>query len=776
MPEDAADSPFRTAAAVEDRAAGPPSAGPGPTPDDAVVFKAFCGAGLWPGLGRTTAGRLEEAGIERREHVDLHRLSSVPGVSGPRARRLLDTFRTAEPTYAAVEMLVAARLPARLARGLADALGPTVAKALRADPWSLLEGGEAELGDADRFARHLGLDRADPRRGPAVLVHLLGRAASRAGDTAAPVAEVARAAVREGVTEPLDALSAALDSGRVIQVDDRLALERYAMAEQAISDGVERLLATAEPFRPEAGGRRARRRAGSGPGEERPAVAAPPEPPAPTSMFDDDVPDNHAPDDEPPDNDTAGSAYGAAGSDAADGGAGRVPGGAEPGAAADRAVAGLDEVQLQAARTALEVGVSVLTGGPGTGKSRTVAAVVRLAEAAGVEVALAAPTGRAAKRLEELCGAPASTLHRLLGAQGRGGGFARDEHNPIEADLVVVDETSMLDAELAAALLDACADGTHLLLVGDPAQLPSIGPGQVLADLLEAEVAPVTELTRLYRQADGGAIATMAAAVRRGELPPPGSGREVVVVAARSSGEAAHRVVQLVTDSIPRALGIPTEDVQVVTPVHGGPAGTGALNAALKNALNPGRGEVSGFDVGDRVVATANHLDLGFANGEIGVVVALGERGGLRVAFPGGELDVPSHGVVDLRHGWAVTVHRAQGSEWAAVVGVFPPEAGRMLTRPLIYTAMTRARSHLSVVSVNGPALRAAVRDAGGRRRATLLAALLTGESAEPFGPMDDMDDTDDQPGEDGFGAGLADSAAAGAAVLAPAAKEPVRP
>ncbi|WP_018499901.1 AAA family ATPase [Parafrankia discariae] len=761
MPEDAADSPFPTAAAVEDRAAGSPAApGPDPVPDDAVVFKAFCAAGLWPGLGRTTAGRLEEAGVERREHVDLHRLSSVPGVSGPRARRLLDTFRAAEPTYAAVEMLVAARLPARLARGLADALGPAAAKALRADPWSLLEGGEAELGDADRFARHLGLGRADPRRGPAVLLHLLGRAASRAGDTAAPVAEVARAAVREGVTEPLDALSAALDSGRLIQVDDRLALERYAMAEQAISDGVERLLATAEPFRPEeAGGRRARRRPG-GPGDHRPTVDAPP---APTSMFDDDTtddddgPGDHAPDDGTPDDGaTMGSDSG------------------EPGAAADHAVAGLDEVQLRAARTALEVGVSVLTGGPGTGKSRTVAAVVRLAEAAGVEVALAAPTGRAAKRLEELCGAPASTLHRLLGAQGRGGGFARDEHNPIEADLVVVDETSMLDAELAAALLDACADGTHLLLVGDPAQLPSIGPGQVLADLLEAEVTPITELTRLYRQADGGAIATMAAAVRRGELPPPGPGREVVVVAARSSGEAAHRVVQLVTDSIPRALGIPTEDVQVVTPVHGGPAGTGALNTALKNALNPGRGEVSGFDVGDRVVATANHLDVGFANGEIGVVVALGERGGLRVAFPGGELDVPSHGVVDLRHGWAVTVHRAQGSEWAAVVGVFPPEAGRMLTRPLIYTAMTRARSHLSVVSVNGPALRAAVRDAGGRRRATLLPALLTGESAEPFGSMDDVGDPDHQPGAGGFGAALA--AGTGAAGLAPAAKEPVGP
>ncbi|HMA46221.1 MAG TPA: AAA family ATPase, partial [Frankiaceae bacterium] len=365
--------------------------------------------------------------------------------------------------------------------------------------------------------------------------------------------------------------------------------------------------------------------------------------------------------------------------------------------------------------------------GPGTGKSRTVAAVVELARGAKARVALAAPTGRAAKRLEELAGAPASTLHRLLEAQGTSGGFGRGEHRPIEADLVVVDETSMLDVELAAALLDGCADGTHLLLVGDPAQLPSIGPGRVLGDLVDAGVAPVTELRTLYRQAEGGAIARLATAVRGGELPPPpaGADREVVVVPTRDGGEAARRTVQLVTDSIPRALGIPPGEVQVVTPVHRGPAGTVALNTALKAVLNPGAGEVAGFDVGDRVVATANHLDDGFANGEVGVVTGAADKGGLTVAFAAGPVEVPAAAVVDLRHGWAITVHRAQGSEWAAVVAVVPPEAVGMLSRPLVYTAFTRARRHLSVVSAAGPALRRAVREVGGRRRATLLAGLL---------------------------------------------------
>ncbi len=403
--------------------------------------------------------------------------------------------------------------------------------------------------------------------------------------------------------------------------------------------------------------------------------------------------------------------------------------------AAVGAVAGdLDETQRAAVASALQHGVALLTGGPGTGKSRTVAALVRLAVARGQRVALAAPTGRAAKRLEELCGAPATTLHRLLGAQGLGAeaGFARGPDWPLDADLVVVDESSMLDAELAAGLLAACADGSHLLLVGDPAQLPSIGPGRVLADLLDSGTVPGVELTRLYRSAEGGAIARLATAVRGGELPavPDDPSREVVVVPVGSAEEAAHRTVQLVCEAIPRALGIAPADVQVVTPVHRGPAGTAALNTALKARLNPGAGTVGGFDPGDRVVATANHLDVGFANGEVGVVTAA-RRGTLTVAFAGGgPVEVPAKAVGDLAHGWAVTVHRAQGSEFPAVVAVVPAEAGRMLSRPLVYTAFTRAQRHLSVVHAAGPALARAVREVGARPRRTRLGGLLARQAS----------------------------------------------
>ncbi len=403
----------------------------------------------------------------------------------------------------------------------------------------------------------------------------------------------------------------------------------------------------------------------------------------------------------------------------------------------------LDDTQRSAVAAALGGGVTVLTGGPGTGKSRTVATLVSLAEAAGKSVALAAPTGRAAKRLEELCDSPASTLHRLLGAQPRqtgdavsfDGGFARGEDWPLDEDVVVVDEASMLDVELAEALLTACSDGTHLVFVGDAAQLPSIGPGRVLGDLIDADVVPVTSLTTLYRQAEGGTIARLAAAVRTGLLEPiDDPTHEVVIVPARGPAEAAHRVVQLVTDSIPRALSIPSAQVQVVTPVHRGGAGTQALNAALKASLNPGSGKRR-FDPGDRVVATANHPEaepIGYANGEVGVVDDVSSDGVVTVTFASGPATVKGKALGDLMHGWAITVHRAQGSEFPAVVVVLPPEAGMMMSRPLVYTALTRAQRHLSIVHAAGPAVARAVRQVGALPRRTRLIPLLHEYCAPP--------------------------------------------
>ncbi|MEO6699958.1 MAG: ATP-binding domain-containing protein, partial [Jatrophihabitantaceae bacterium] len=229
----------------------------------------------------------------------------------------------------------------------------------------------------------------------------------------------------------------------------------------------------------------------------------------------------------------------------------------------------------------------------------------------------------------------------------------------------------------------------------------------------------------------GGAIARLATAVRGGELAVVESpDREVVIVPARGSADCAHRVVQLMTDSIPRALGIEADQIQVVTPVHRGPAGTIALNEALKAKLNPApfRKFASRFDPGDRVVATANHLEAtptGFANGEVGTVTSVVGKV-VTIDFGSGPAEVSGKMLADISHGWAITVHRAQGSEFRAVIVVLPPEAGRMLSRPLVYTALTRAQRHLSVVHGAGPAVVRAVREVGAKPRRTMLAAALT--------------------------------------------------
>jgi exodeoxyribonuclease V alpha subunit len=556
-------------------------------------------------------------------------------------------------------LLAACQVPERLAGPAVAVLGASAGQQLREDPWRLLLLPQIRPDQADWFARRMlgtGAAPQDPRRGRALTGYLLRRAA-RDGHTAVPAGVIASALARLRIEDPAQAVESAVDEGTVLPFDAPdeegdgdgvvLALARYAMAEDAVAEGVQRLAALAEPV----------------PGA------------ADLVLGDEDNP--------------------------------------------------IDEAQQQAVRAVAGHGVSVLTGGPGTGKSRTIAAVAAMTAGCGLRLALAAPTGRAARRLAELAGAPATTVHRLLGAQGGPGRwvFTRSEGEPLDADVVVVDEATMLDAELAAALVEACADGTRLLLAGDPAQLPSIGPGQVLADLIESGVVPVTELTRLYRQRDGGDIARLATAVRGGTLPRVESAdREVVVVPVPDSRAATHRVIQLVTDSIPRALGIPAADIQVITPVHQGPAGTAELNRALKQQLNPGPGEHGGFDPGDRVVAVASHP--GFSNGDTGTVTGPGD-GGLLVDFPGGPVCVPDQLLGELRHGWALTVHRAQGSEWPAVVAVFPAEAAGMLRRPLVYTALTRAQRHLSVVHGAGPALAGAVAEDGAQPRLTRLAGLL---------------------------------------------------
>jgi exodeoxyribonuclease V alpha subunit len=354
--------------------------------------------------------------------------------------------------------------------------------------------------------------------------------------------------------------------------------------------------------------------------------------------------------------------------------------------------------------------VAVLTGGPGTGKTRTVAAILRCAERLDQRVALCAPTGRAAKRLEELSGHPAATIHRLLEARpdpDRDDGFVfgYDERRRLPFDLVIADEWSMTDLTLAHALITALPDGGRLLMVGDVDQLPPVGPGAVLRDLLAvaADDGPVaaTTLRTVHRQAAASRIITLAHELKGGTVAAPrGRDGDVFAVPQPTAG-LADRIAEIVAVRAPAFFECRPADVQVLAPRYGGAAGVDHLNDVLRDRLNPraGRAEVGGFCEGDRVVQTRNNVELDIANGEVGEVAStvVDERM-LEIGFATGTVRFDARAARDLRPAWCLTVHKSQGGQWPVVVLVLDPTHRRMLWRELVYTAVTRAVRGLLLV------------------------------------------------------------------------------
>ncbi len=359
--------------------------------------------------------------------------------------------------------------------------------------------------------------------------------------------------------------------------------------------------------------------------------------------------------------------------------------------------------QEAAVRLALTERVAVLTGGPGCGKSYTVRAIVALARAKRAKVLLAAPTGRAAKRLGELAGMEAATLHRLLQLRP-GGDAAFDRDHPLDTDLVVVDETSMLDVLLANKLVKAIPPGAHLLLVGDVDQLPSVGAGEVLRDLLAAERLPRVRLTKVFRQAQQSGVVTNAHRINAGQHPVTHGLADFFLFPEEEPEQVADLVVDIVANRLPHRFGLDPRDVQVLCPMHRGPAGAGALNERLQAALTPGReghperrfgGRV--YRVGDKVMQIRNNYDKGTAgvfNGSVGVVTALSlEDSELRVLLDEDEEVAYGFDELDeLTHAYAVSIHRSQGSEYPCVVIPLTTSAWLMLQRNLLYTAVTRAK------------------------------------------------------------------------------------
>ncbi|MEV4437119.1 ATP-dependent RecD-like DNA helicase [Streptomyces sp. NPDC049585] len=400
---------------------------------------------------------------------------------------------------------------------------------------------------------------------------------------------------------------------------------------------------------------------------------------------------------------------------------------------AGRTGAELAPEQQEAVKLALTSKVAVLTGGPGCGKSFTVRSVVELARAKKAKVVLAAPTGRAAKRLAELTGADASTVHRLLELKP-GGDAAYDKDRPLDADLVVVDEASMLDLLLANKLVKAVAPGAHLLLVGDVDQLPSVGAGEVLRDLLApGGPVPAVRLTRIFRQAQQSGVVTNAHRINSGVQPITQGLKDFFLFVEEDTEEAGRLTVDVAARRLPAKFGLdPRRDVQVLAPMHRGPAGAGTLNGLLQQAITPARPDLPErrfggrvFRVGDKVTQIRNNYEKGkngVFNGTVGVVTGLDvvEQRLTVLTDEDEEVGYDFDELDELAHAYAVTIHRSQGSEYPAVVIPITTGAWMMLQRNLLYTAVTRAK-RLVVLVGSRRALGQAVRTVSAGRRCTAL-------------------------------------------------------
>ncbi|MFJ8309303.1 MULTISPECIES: helix-hairpin-helix domain-containing protein [unclassified Streptomyces] len=570
----------------------------------------------------------------------------------PRAPEPAQPPTTSAEALASVrDVLTRGGAPEALAAQVTGALGEQAAELLGADPWQLLSVPGVRPEQADGFARALlGAECRpdDERRGAALVGWILEQAALQ-GHTALAADDVRKALAARSVPDPDEAVQQAVAEGVVLVFQDGVAdepeaaeggeepaepaepvevllgLDRYALAEESLADGLARLL---------------------------------------NSPVRDD-----------------GSAW---------------PEGGE----LIRAVA--------------DSGLVAHTGGEAARAES--AAVVTAAAAAGLRAAAAAHTADGQRRLAELTGPLAAfTVAGLLSDAGPG----RDAEGALALDVLVVQDAPQLDVETAAVLVESLPDGCRLVLSGDPGVLGSAGAGRVFADVLAARVCPVVA----SRMPDPGPVGELVSGIGVGELNQvEAPGKEVVIVPVRDAGEAVHRSVQLLADSIPRAIGIPAGQTQVITVGHGGSAGTRALNAALKQRLNPGPGRFGGFDPADRVAYAQ-------APGRTvtGTVVGA-DADGLRLDCAGTPVLVPKERVESaLRHGWALTAHQAAGMRWPAVVVVLPGDAAQGLSRAWVYTAFGRAERHLSVVHGVDQALPRAVAEILPAPRTTRLAPLLHG-------------------------------------------------
>ena len=587
------------------------------------------------------------------------RLSEAPGVGPRRLENIKRAWVEQQEIRGVMLFLQGHGVSAAYSTRIYKTYGQDAVKLVQENPYRLAQDVRG-IGfiTADKIARQMGIDEHSPHRAQAALEHLLLERADE-GHVFAPNAELVQMC-QSRFDLPEELLTAAVGSlrkaGRIVLDGEAVFLRGLYLAERAVADSIRALMTS--------------------PGQRR--------------EFDAQA--------------------------AVDWASGRM--GVE-----------LTGEQGQAVHEAVSQKVFVLTGGPGTGKTTILRAVISILEALGQRVALAAPTGRAAKRLGEAAGREAQTLHRLLEFKPGEGRFGRDAERPLNADAVVIDETSMLDIVLCHHLLQAVPRHASVLFVGDANQLPSVGPGKFLGDVLESGVVPFLRLERIFRQGERSGIVEAAHRVNQGRLPSLGSSgsqRDFYFVDAGEPEAAANAVVRICAERIPARFGLrPMRDVQVLCPMNRGDIGVHRLNDRLREALNPAGTEVTRFGrtfrVGDRVLQSVNNYDKDVFNGDLGWVTGVDHAvGRITVNFEETGVEYDFSELDELQPSFAMTVHRAQGGEFPAVVIPLLTQHYPMLQRNLLYTAITRGR-RLVVVIGSRRALAMAVRnDRPGERNSML--------------------------------------------------------
>ena len=647
----------------------------------------YLSSGAIKGVGKTTARLIIEAFGEEALTVieeDPEQLTKIKGITKKRAWQIGEVFRQQMGVRRLMEFLSKHQLPLELAALLRRAYGDVALEVVKANPYLLVnEEFEVEFSQADALALSLGVGPEDPLRLEAGLIFELAHNNYSNGHTFLPRRKL------------VEATSTLLEVSGELLEDCLEALVRRGEADCERVAGQE---AVYLPALREAEAYIAQRIMEMGRAE-----LLPPE--------------------------------------GLDGLVRRIE--------QEQRIAYAPQ-QREAVELAANRQVMLLTGGPGTGKTTCLRGVLALFERMGLDTALAAPTGRAAKRLGELCNTEASTIHRLLetGFDPHTGKlvFTRNSYDPLKADAVIVDETSMVDVPLMAALLDALRDDCRLVLVGDPDQLPSVGPGALFADLIRSGAVPTVRLTEIFRQAAQSAIIRNAHLINHGQVPDLRRNEGDFFCLARRDPEAVlDTVVDLCRRRLPERMGIPADQIQVLSPTRRRGTGTRALNQVLQQALNPpleGKGERRFgdwvFRAGDRVMQVRNNYDIlwreeggtdsgmGMFNGDIGVIRSI-EKEVITVDFDGKVVEYAPDMLGELEPAFAVTVHKAQGSEYRAVILAALEGAPFLMTRGVLYTAVTRARE-LFIVVGDPAAVAGMVNNNRQTRRYSGLRARLTEE------------------------------------------------